>query len=274
VRPSMLTAIVASVGIAAFAGTIAGGCLLTSDFDGIVGTKPADAGAGGSMGDGPEADAGDGGAEAAVSPCTSGTHVVCTDFEDGTGGFPIAGWNNVAEDGGTLSLDNTTAVTPPLSLHARVEGNIAPNAYIYRQVFLSTFTALTVSVDMRIVACPPQGKSITAIYVEPSAKASFGLVFLSSGVQAVGAGVNGAFTFFQLEKQVPDMTWTHIVYRILLKDASTSHLTVTVDGQPSVDTDAPGGALKQTVLLNLGLLGSSVPAACEVQFDNYVLDKE
>ncbi len=260
----MLIAIGASVAI--------GGCLLTSDFGGIVGVKPVDAGNGPSdeAGD----DAGDAGPEAAVSPCKTGTHVVCTDFEEGTGGFPIAGWNNVAEDGGTLSLDNTTAVTPPLSLHARVEGDVTPNAYIYRQVFLQTFTALTVSVDMRIVACPPQGKSITAIYVEPSAKASFGLVFLSSGVQAVGAGVNGAFTFFQLERQVPDKTWTHVVYRILLKDASTSHLTVTVDGKPSVDTDAPGGALKQSVLLNLGLLGSSAPSACEVQFDNYVLDKE
>jgi hypothetical protein len=252
----------------------AAGCLLTSDFDGIVGSKPTAATDGGP---GTEAggDAGDGGqAEAAISPCATGTHAVCTDFEEGTGGFPIPGWNNIAGDGGVLTLDNTTSVSPPLSLHARVDGASNPEAYIYRQVFLPTFTALTISVDMRIVACPPQGKSITIVYVEPSAKVSFGLVFLSSGVQAVGAGVNGAFTFFQLEQQVPDQTWSHIVYRILLKDASTSHLTLTVDGKKSVDTDAPGGALKTSVLLNLGLIGASAPSGCEVQFDNYVLDKE
>jgi hypothetical protein len=255
----------------------AGGCLLTSDFDGVVGTKPPAADEGGSGTDA-AADAGNGGdggqTEAAVSPCATGTHVVCTDFDEGTGGFPVPGWNNSANDGGVLTLDNTTSVTPPLSLHARVDGASSPEAYIYRQVFLPTFTALTVAVDMRIVACPPQGKSLTAIYVEPSAKASFGLVFLSSGVQAIGAGVNGAYTFFQLEQQVPDQTWSHIVYRILLKDASTSHLTLTVDGKKSVDTDAPGGALKTSVLLNLGLLGGAAPAGCEVQFDNYVLDKE
>ncbi len=261
------------VAMGASAAGAASGCLLTSNFDGVVGSRPADGGAG-DGGDG-RGDGGDAGAaEAAVSPCASGTHVVCTDFDMGTGGFPVPGWNNSALDGGVLTLDNTTSVTAPLSLHARIDGASSPEAYIYRQVFLPTFTALTVSVDMRIVACPPQGKSVTIVYVEPSAKASFGLVFLSSGVQAVGAGINGAFTFFQLEQQVPDQTWSHLVYRILLKDASTSHLTLTVDGKKSVDTDAPGGALKTSVLLNLGLLGNAAPKGCEVQFDNYVLDKE
>jgi hypothetical protein len=261
--------------VAAALGTIVaigavGGCLLTSDFDGVVGVRPGEGGApsdGGTPLDGTTDEAGG-------SPCAAGTHAVCTDFDQAGAGFPVPGWNNVASDGGVLTLDNTTSVTKPLSLHARVDGTGAPVAYLYRQVFLSAFTALTVNVDMRIVACPPQGKSLTAIYVEPSAKASFGFVFLSSGVQAVGAGVNGAYTFFQLQQQIPDQTWSHVVYRILLKDASTSHLTVTVDGKPSVDTDAPGGAMKTTVLLNLGLLGDAAPKGCEVQFDNYVLDAE
>jgi hypothetical protein len=250
------------------------GCLLTSDFDGVVGMRPlAEAGQASESGgqDGGTDAPGDG---ATSSPCATGKHLVCTDFDQAGNGFPVPGWNNVAGDGGVLTLDNSTSVTKPLSLHARVDGSGAPVAYLYRQVFLSALTTLTINVDMRIVACPPQGKSLTAIYVEPSAKASFGFVFLASGVQAVGAGVNGAFTFFQLEQQIPDQTWSHIVYRILLKDAATSHLTLTVDGKPSVDTDAPGGAMKSTALLNLGLLGDSAPKGCEVQFDNYVLDAE
>jgi hypothetical protein len=264
--------VAAVVGTTVAFGAVAG-CLLTSDFDGVVGVRPAEAGQTG------EAGGSDGGSDApsdaaSTSPCATGKHAVCTDFDTAGAGFPVPGWNNVASDGGVLTLDNTTSVSKPLSLHARVDGTGGPVAYLYRQVFLSAFTTLTVNVDMRIVSCPPQGKSLTAIYVEPSAKASFGFVFLSSGVQAVGAGVNGAYTFFQLQQQIPDQTWSHIVYRILLKDASTSHLTVTVDGKPSVDTDAPGGAMKSTVLVNLGLLGDSAPKGCEVQFDNYVLDAE
>ena len=105
-------------------------------------------------------------------------------------------------------------------------------------------------------------------------KASFGLAVLSSGVQAVGASINGAPTFFQLEQQIPDQVWSHVVYRIMVKDASTAHLTFSVDGVQAVDTDAPSGALKTTALLNLGIVGQAAPNGCEVQYDNYVLDQE
>lgn len=243
----------------------AGGCLLTSDFDGVAGVRPA--GEGGAV-----ADAGEEAAPA--SPCATGDHVVCTDFDHQGGGFPIPGWNNIAGDAGVLSLDNTTSVTAPLSLHAKVQGAGSPDAYLYRTPFIGPFTALTLSFDIFIVACPPQGSSLTLAYIEPSAKASFGFVMLASGVQAVGAGVNGAFTFFALEQQVPDQVWSHVVYRILVKDASTAHFDVTVDGKKAVDTDAPSSAMKTTALLNLGILGSSAPKGCEVAFDNYVLDKE
>jgi hypothetical protein len=246
---------------------VGAGCVLTSDFDGVVGVRPVNGAEGGEAGDG-------GSGEAAVSPCASGTHVVCNDFDHPGGGFPIPGWNNVAADGGVLTLDNTTAVTEPLSLHAKVDGANGAAAYLYRQPFLGTFKALVISFDIRIVACPPQGKSLTLVYLEPSAKAAFGFVVLASGVQAVGAGVNGAFTFYALEKQIPDQVWSHVVYRILVKDASTAHLTLTVDGASSVDTDAPSSAMKTSGLLNLGILGEIAPNGCEVQYDNYVLDKE
>jgi hypothetical protein len=259
-RPIFVVITLACAGVAA-------GCLLTSDFDGVVGVRPATGVEAGEAGDG-------GGEAAAVSPCAAGTHVVCNDFDHPGGGFPIPGWNNVAADGGVMSLDNTTAVTEPLSLHVKVEGTSGAGAYLYRQPFLGVFKSLVVSFDIRIVACPPQGKSLTLVYVEPSAKASFGFVVLASGVQAVGAGVNGAYTFYTLEKQIPDQTWTHVVYRILVKDASIAHLTLTVDGVTSVDTDAPSGAMKTTGLLNLGINGETAPKGCEVQYDNYVLDKE
>lgn len=243
------------------------GCLLVSDFDGVAGVRP-DGVEGGEAGD-------DGGADAALSPCATGSHVVCSDFDHAGGGFPVPGWNNADGDGGTLSLADTRSVTAPLSLNAKVLGNGgSPSAYLYRTPFVGAFTALTISFDMFIVECPAQGSSLTLAYIEPSAKSSFGFVMLASGVQAVGAGLNGAFTFFTLERQVPDQVWSHVVYRILVKDASTAHFVVTVDGQKSVDTDVPSSAMKTTVLLNLGILGTTAPKGCEIAFDNYVFDKE
>lgn len=247
-------------------GSVVAGCLFTSDFSGVAGVRPG-------------ADDGnvdvDDGSDGAISPCASGQHALCNDFDHPGGGFPIPGWNNETGDAGELTLDDTAAVTSPLSLHAKVTGKGGtPQAYLYRTVFLPAFTALTVSVDLRIVACPAPGNSVTVLYVEPSAKASFGFAFLGSGAQAVGAGVNGAFTFFTLAKQIPDQVWSHVVYRIMVKNASTAHLTLTVDGSTEVDTDAPSSAMQPQVLLNLGLLGTSAPKGCELQFDNYVLDQE
>lgn len=251
----------------ALGATIAGGCLLTSDFDGVAGVRPGEAG-------GPD----DAGTEASPgSPCASGEHVVCTDFDHAGGAFPPPGWNSTVGDGGAMTMDDTTSVSAPRSLTARLEGANSPSGFLTRQAFLTAFKTLTVSFDMRIVSCPPQGKSITVVYVEPSTRVSFGLVFLSSGVQAVGASITttgGAPTFFQLQRQVPEQTWSHVVYRIELKDTATSHLTVTVDGATSVDSDAPGGPIKSSVQLNLGLVGNGVTTPCEVRFDNYVLDKE
>lgn len=243
-----------------------GGCLLTSDFDGVAGVRPSTEA--GPDEAGADADAG------SSSPCAAGDHVVCTDFDHAAGSFPPPGWNNNVGDGGAMAMDDTTSVSPPRSLSAKLEGANGPSAFLTRQAFVTSFKTLTVSVDMRIGSCPPQGKSITILYVEPSSRVSFGLVFLSSGVQAVGASVNGAPTFTPLQRPIPEQTWSHVVWKIELRDATTSHLNLTVDGAPSVDTDAPGGTTKASVQLNVGLVGNGVTAPCDVRFDNYVVDKE
>lgn len=258
----------AALSIATFAGvSAAAGCLLTSDFDGVAGVRPAT-----EAGEAGDADIAE---TAPPSPCLAGGHLVCNDFDHAGGGFPVPGWNQAFTDAGTLTLDNTDSITPPLSLHAKVEGTVSAQAYLYRQLFVGTFKALVIAFDIRIVSCPAQGKSLTLVYVEPSAKASFGLVMLSSGVLAIGSSINGASTFFALEQQIKDDTWSHVVYRIVLKDVSTAHFNLTIDGKTSVDTDGPSAAMGQTALLNLGIIGSQgAPKGCEIVFDNYVLDKE
>lgn len=260
-----------AIGASCVATAIGAGCLLTSDFDGIVGGSPGarppdDAGAEDAAV--PDGDAGQ------RSPCVSSDHVVCNDFDHEGAGFPIPGWNYSTSDGGALSLDDTTSISPPRALRARVQSEGEVSAYLHRQAFLGTFTALTARFDIRIVRCVPQGSSLTFVYMEPSARASFGFVQLMSGVQAVGAGVDGAFTFFQLERQIPEDTWGHIDFRITPKDNATVRFEVRLDDAVVVDTDAPSAAMRETALLNLGILTAQAPQGCEVAFDNYVLDVE
>jgi|GEM_PF-7047899 len=239
------------------------GCLLTSDFDGIVGVRPASDAA---------AEAADAGPDAA-SPCND-AHLVCSHFDHESGALPVPGWNHEILDSGTLNVDSTTAVSPPSAVHMRVAGSAEVGAYLYRQVFLGPFTRISIEVDVRMGACPARPSSLTLLYLEPSTRASFGLVVLSSGVHALGSSISGTPTFFPLETQLPTDAWAHVVYRILVKDAATAHLELTVDGKKGIDTDAPSAPMRQTALLNLGVLGSSAPGGCEVLYDNFVLDRE
>ena len=254
----LLTALVASA---------AASCLLTSDFDNIAGARPpGEAG----VEEGTDEDAG---TEGGPVDCTGGSHVVCTDFDQSTS-LPVPGWNHASTGGGTIALDEKVSVSSPRSLRAKITGTSPSQAYVYRNAFLGSFTRLNVQLDIQIVACPGQGTSaVTLVFIQPSEAASFGLVVLSSGVHALGSQIDGGSTFFNLEQQLPTGTWAHVVYDILIKDPSTAHFTLSVDGKKVVDSDAPSAAIRQTALLNLGTLGTA-PKGCEVLFDNYVLDKE
>jgi hypothetical protein len=258
----MRSALAASAMIAA----CAAGCLLTSDFDGIAGARPAD-----------DAGAVD---DAAVeggsaSPCASGEHLVCTDFDHGSTALPVPGWNHATGDAGTIVIDESSSVSPPASLRAKVAGTTDVGAYLYRTAFTGAYTALIASFDVRIVSCPPQGNSLTLMYLRPGNNVAVGFVTLTSGVQAIGTKVGSdPDTFFTLEKQIPEGTWARIVLRFEVRSATTAHLTLTVDGQRAVDTDAPSAALANTAIINVGAQGSAASKGCEVAFDNVVLDRE
>jgi hypothetical protein len=243
------------------------GCLLTSDFDNIAGVRPPAEGGEGAVEDaGANADG--------PFDCNAATHTVCTDF-DQTGNLPVPGWSHATTGTGVLTLDEAAAVTSPRSLRAKIIGTNGTSAYIYRNVFLGSFKAVKVAFDVQIVACPAQGTSVTLVFLQPSETASFGLVVLSSGAHALGASVDGGSTFFNLEEQLPTGRWAHVVYDILIKDPSTAHFELLLDGKKVVDTDAPSSTIRPTTLLNLGALAlGGAPKGCEVLFDNYVLDKE
>lgn len=248
------------------------GCLLTSDFDGIVGVRPPgdeggvtlDGGNGG----------GDGGGDAATDFCSGAEHVVCTTFDHSGPPLPVPGWNHDVRAPSTLTIDQTSSVTAPGSLRARVTGTAEINAYLYRQVFIGQPKALVMSLDFRSIACPAQGNALTLAYVQVASETAFAIALLSSGVFAGGTKAGaGTDAFFPLEKQFTS-AWSHVVMRVERLNATTAHLNATIDGVKALDTDAQTTAWDQMALLNIGVNGSAASKTCEVAFDNFVLDRE
>jgi hypothetical protein len=248
--------------------TSGGGCLATSDFDGIVGVRPAEGGPG-------DLDGGDAGADGATSICDEGEHVVCTTFDHGAPPLPVPGWNHDTRNGGTLTIDETSSVSAPGSLRARASGTAEAAAYLYRQIFVGQPTALVMTFDINVISCPAQGNSLTLAYVQLASQTAFAIAILSSGVFAAGSKAGlGTDAFFPLEKQFTPGTWAHVVLRGERRSATTMHLSVTVDNARGIETDATTTAWQEMALLNVGMLGASAPNTCEIAFDNFVLDRE
>ena len=246
------------------------GCLLTSDFDGVAGTAPADGGPGSPSEGGGEASPGDGG----TSPCTSGSHVFCSDFDD-IDALPVPGWTSKAMLG-SLTFDTASPRSRPHALVAKVKGSAFVTAYLLREGFLgATFTQAILDFDFRLTDCPAQGKNaLTFVFMQTGLSAAYGFVILSNGELAIGAQVSGMDNFFPLEKPVKAGVWTHISIRLAPTSPSVMHVSATVDGAKGVDTDAPSAAMKSTVTFNLGVQGATAALGCEVAYDNVVLDKQ
>lgn len=267
---SMRTHVAAFLTMSATA-AIGGGCLVTSDFEGIVGVRP-----GGEGGVGSESGV-DGGDDAASSdPCATGEHLACNTFDHGEPPLPVPGWSHAVAMGSTLVIDDSSSVSAPASMRVRAGGTTGDvGAYLYRQLFIGPATALVASFDMKIISCPPQGNSFTLFYAQVASQTAFAIAILSSGAQAAGNKF-GASTdiFFNLEKPVALDTWSRLVFRVERRGPTLAHFTVTVDGVKSLDTDAQTTAWQETALLNLGANGASAAQGCEVAYDNFVFDRE
>lgn len=251
---------------------VAGGCLVTSDFEGIVGTRPAgeggvvdpDSGVDGAV-DGPANDI-----------CGSAEHLACTTFDHGEPPLPVPGWSHAIATGSSLTIDDSSSVSAPASLRARASGATGDvGAYLYRQVFIGPAAALVATFDMKIVSCPPQGNSFTLFYLQVASQTAFAVAILSSGAQAAGNKFGaGTDMFFNFEKTAALDTWSRVVFRVERRGPALAHLNVTVDGARALDTDAQTTAWQETALLNLGANGGSASQGCEVAYDNFVFDRE
>ena len=246
------------------------GCLLTSDFGGIVGVRPAEGEGEGGAADGASTEDAGG----AAGACTGEEHTFCTDFDDITEP-PVPGWQVVQRGGGTVTLDRASAVTEPHSIGMSISGGESPAAFLLRDVALGSFKTVTLGFDFRLVDCPAQVEnSLTFVYLGVGTGTAYGFVILSSGSLALGSAVGTDNAFFPLETLVQPGEWARIVVTLTAKTATELHLGLTVNGAASVDTDAPTGPPKSTLQIELGAQGVAAPKGCQVAYDNVVLDKE
>ncbi|MCW5837377.1 MAG: hypothetical protein KIS78_33590 [Labilithrix sp.] len=256
--------------VSALAASLAGfGCLLTTDLDGLGVAGTSDAG-------GPDGesrvDAGDGGAPGAFT--CSERHRICTTFDD-VEAPPIPGWQIVKRHTGEASLDATSSVSPPRSMSMSMSGEAAAGAYLVRDLSLGSSTSLTLAFDFRLVDCEPQlTNSLTFVYLGVGDGVGYGFVMLSSGSLAAGSVVDGENTFYPLEKLVQSDRWARIEMTFTAKTSSEIHLSLTVDGETSVDTDAPTRPPGSVLSLQLGVQAQAAPVGCRVAYDNVTLETE
>lgn len=253
------------------------GCLITSDFDGIVGARPPGGSAEGStpppavVPPGSVTEAG-----STASPCDE-PHLVCTSFDDAT--LP-AGWGNGAKSGGSIVLDPTIALSPPNALLTTLtSGNDGgagqPSATLLRDVSLGSFQKLTLTFDMRIVDCPAQlSNSLTFLFLRLGDDYGIGLVNLSSGTLAVGTHAEDGDKFVDLSPQVSPNTWTTISIEVVPTDTALT-LRASVNGRSAaLKEDGRLQPFTSTAQIGLGPTGAASPNGCKVAFDNVYADKE
>ena len=156
-----------------------------------------------------------------------------------------------------------------------VDGESETGAFLLRDVSLGSFASVKLTFDFRLVDCDAQTKnSLTFVYLGVGTGVAYGFVILSSGSLALGSVVGGDSAFYPLERLIQKDEWTRVGITLTAKTASQVHLNLTVDGETSVDTDAPTGPPKSTLQIELGVQGQAAPVGCHVAYDNVVLDKE
>lgn len=272
-----------------FAAIVAGassaaGCLLTSDFDGIVadGGQP-------NPGDG-EVPADDGGVgDGSVSPpvdCDSGDFIVCSRFDRGV--ITADGWRRQVEGTGFLELDQSTSVSAPASLRSRItyqndatgDGGAPPSAtaILLQNVNVGSFQRLRWGFDLKIGECEVNAASngnITLMAIQHSATGVVGMLINRQGDTlnqtnlGTGVGTNAEFP-----AGLPRARWFHLDFGMTM-GAESNDVEVALDGVPNHAARFEPLPAHQNMLLNIGANSSSAAiGGCEVWFDNYYFAKD
>lgn len=214
-------------------------------------------------------DAGDGGqaavdaaADARVSPCKSGTHAFCADFD---GPSLLSGWTDTAMDGPLTASSN--ALSPPFALEATLPRR--ETTFGRSQVYLEIkrpWARTTVEYD---------------VFLEPvdflPGDINFGVacIVFAAGSDAEGACLaRSADDTSWLESKAPFSTgkWVHVQHVL---DPFTKKSSVDIDGilLSGFLPPPPTTAGERAIRLELGVLGFNKPApAATMRFDNVTVD--
>jgi hypothetical protein len=242
-------------------------CMLTTNFDGIVGTDAGDSG-------GSEGGA-DGGSDARF--CKSQSHTFCADFDEGS---LLLGWENSGpEPGSDEQLDLDASVSPPGSFLAlaNVNGDGGPSGVVLLKHFPQAITTITLGADMRVDSCPSNAGDLNLLLIFTGASSTQQLVleavtgnlFLIQYFPLDGGGQdNTQFKIGTVEMGV----WKRVAYTIT---ASSPHLNLSygdIGGSPStVDMPLNGPVVTDVnAYVNVGPFRPNQP--CIVHYDNVFVD--
>jgi hypothetical protein len=273
-------------GLAFALSALAGGCLLTTDLDGLAGDA-ALPGEGGSPEAAPGADGGadtgtrDTGADVLVipdggvlSPCTS-AHAFCSDFDLD---HPAAGWSSTeaTSPAGTLLFD-PFALSPPRALRARhprkSDGTDWMNAL--HKVFDVSWrrTIFAGDIYLETPAWQPGDSNFSAVAVLLSSTTqNTGTVFFFSETDAVGTieHVPDSPARYLPVARIPYVAWTHVV--IDFDPAGHLHYEV---GAKTFDRDfaAATQGTSPSLDIEVGAISFNGPVpAMDLRWDNVTVD--
>ena len=264
---------IGAIGLAAIGLVATGiaGCLLTSDFNGVAGSR-TDAG---DLDASADAD----GADPNAFPCDPGAHLSCINFDQGP--LDKSGW--VVQKTGASSkaaLDTTIFRSPPDGFHSTIGS--AAKAFnvggILRQTpSLGKFRTLIYAFDMRIHSCESlgMGGSVTLAAFQPSDAVAFGIVLVDTNVYTFAQVDVKAGTFTPTPFSVaPKLdTWARITIRLALSSVA-AHVVVMLDDQKVVDAEQVAALPGPNVLLNLGANATGPISGCDVVYDNVTFDTD
>jgi hypothetical protein len=262
---------------ALLAAASAAGCLLTTNFDGIVGVPPSpDANVPDAIVEAAGGDAGEDAADGSASFwCdTHPGHALCADFDEDGGTLLGAWWTSTYDQGGgSSSLDTTNYSSPPAAFLSDVPSGGAGGLLRTLPVLLTDFQY---GFDFRVASsCTPTSNAAITL-------ASLGFQNVPNNIMGVLLSVNGWLLAFEqpgadggvvlytfpISPAPARDAWHTLEFSVTVGGAG--HVRGTLDGTSFVDSPLSYAPVQNgTVTLNAGVFG---PGPCTADYDNMTFD--
>lgn len=266
---------------------VAGVALLIVGCGGAYVVAAADAGDGAPPGDGaiatdagphdgtaPPRDADSARAEDASSPCTTGSHVFCDDFDRGPLG---ATWDPPAPDGGLLALVSQGCTSPPRCFEVRLQGYEAgARAELTRSVAFPS-RGLAVSFDITVSGVSFASGAMGPLFVSmpgfPGTRfRHFNLAYSNAAIALVSANVSddGGSVGDYRAAGVPKNERQRLTFRITAGGGKVVG-SLSVDGNAGASLELTGPP-PERLGLSIGAAYMTGAAGGTIRIDDVVVD--